>query len=88
MQNLNPHKVGLVSGMGLAAWHLVWLVLVFFGVAQSILDFILRLHSLAPSFVVMPFDLMNSALLLVVTFVIGYIVGYVGTLIWNRVHGM
>ena len=86
MQNFNSHKVGLVSGLMLAGWHLIWLGLIFLGLAQPFLDFILRLHSIAPAFTVMPFDPTNSLMLLLVTFVIGYGIGYVGAIVWNKVH--
>ncbi len=39
-----------------------------------------------PIYVVKPFDPIAAVTLIVVTGVIGYIFGFVGALIWNRLH--
>ncbi len=83
---MNSHKVGLVLGSFLGSMHLVWSLFVAFGWAQGILDFIYHLHSLSNPFTVMPFDLGRSIGLIVVTSVIGYILGNVFSFFWKKLH--
>ncbi len=81
-----PHKVGLAFGAFLGAVHLLWSVLVFLGWGQPLLDFIFSLHMIHPVYEVGPFDVMMAGSLVVVTAIIGYALGYVMTLFWNKVH--
>ena len=39
-----------------------------------------------PVYFVKPFDPMAAVVLIVITAVIGYIFGFVGAIIWNRLH--
>jgi hypothetical protein len=72
----NPHKVGLVVGMLIAGWHLVWSLLVVIGWAQPIIDFIFWAHMTKPVYIVKPFDPMAAVVLIVITAVIGYGFGF------------
>ena len=83
---MNKNKVALVSGSFLGLFHLVWGLLIAFGLAQSLLDFIHNLHSLNNPYTVMPFDLMRTIGLIIVTFLVGYIFGYVFAALWNKLH--
>lgn len=82
----NAHKVGLVAGLFLAGWHLVWSLLVLLGIAQLIWDFILWAHMIHLEVVIGPFDAMAALVLVVLTAIIGYVGGYTGALVWNRFH--
>ena len=82
----NPHNVGLVIAALIAGWHVIWSVLVFIGWAQPILDFVFWAHMIKPVYFVKPFDPMAAVVLIVITAVIGYIFGFVGAIIWNRLH--
>jgi hypothetical protein len=81
----NPNKVGLVFGVLLGGWHLVWSVLVLTGVAQSLYDFILWAHMIHLNIVIGPFNLPAAGTLVLVTAIFGYVIGYTGAWIWNRV---
>ena len=83
---MNKNKVGLVLGLFIGLWHVAWSVLIAFGLAQPLLDFIYKIHSLNVPVTVMPFDLGHSVGLIIITFLVGYLVGYVFATIWNRVH--
>jgi hypothetical protein len=72
-----------VLGAVFAIWHAAWVALVATGVAQQLLDFVLRIHFLRVSATVQPFTIETAALLVGITFVIGLIVGEVLALIWN-----
>jgi hypothetical protein len=82
----NPNKVGLVFAAVIGGWHLIWAILVLLGWAQPIIDFIFWAHMIQPVYVIKPFDPLASVTLIIVTAVIGYIFGFVGAIIWNRLH--
>ena len=83
---MSANKTGLVFGSFAGLWHLVWSVLIFLGWGQGLLDFIYQMHSLNNPFTVMPFDLMRSVELVVITFIIGYVVGNVFAMLWSKFH--
>jgi len=86
MTHLNQHKTGLVVGVLIGAWHLAWSALVWTGWGQPLIDFILWAHMIHLQYVVGPFDAKASALLVVVTALAGYALGWLFALVWNRVH--
>lgn len=86
MTTLPSHKTGLALGGIFAALHLFWSVLVALGVAQFVIDWIFLLHFIQPPFTIRPFDLLLAAALVVVTFIVGYVVGYAFALLWNKLH--
>jgi hypothetical protein len=83
---ISPNKVGLVIGTLIGGWHLVWSLLVLLGWAQRIIDFIFWAHMIQPVYVVKSFNLLAAITLIVITAVTGYIFGFMGTVIWNRLH--
>jgi len=86
MSNLNPHKTGLAIGAMLGFVHLVWSILVAVGLAQLYINWIFQLHMIVPPYTVATFSVMNAVLLVIVTSVLGYVVGWVLASIWNMVH--
>ena len=84
MNRIHPHSLGLALGIFLALFHAIWSVLVFLGVAQSMMDTILNLHMIVPFITIAGFSLVNAVLLVVVTGVIGYVFGWLLGVIWNR----
>jgi hypothetical protein len=79
-----PMTVALYTGFFVSALHLLWSLMVALGVGQVYLDWILGLHFIKNPFVVMPFDLSTMLVLVVFTFVVGFILGWVGTICWNK----
>jgi hypothetical protein len=82
----NPNKVGLVVGALIGGWHLLWALLVLLGWAQPIIDFIFWAHMIQPVYVVKPFNPLAAITLIVITAVLGYVFGFAGALIWNKLH--
>ena len=82
----NPHKFGLVVGVLFGGWHVLWSVFVLLGWAQPIIDFIFWAHMIKPVYFVKPFDPMAAVALIVITSAIGYIFGFIGAVIWNKLH--
>jgi hypothetical protein len=83
---MNKHKMGLVLGSFVAFVHIVWSVLIAFGWAQPWMDFVLRMHSLNNPYFLLPFDLTRSLGLIILTFLVGYILGNIFAMIWNKLH--
>jgi hypothetical protein len=81
---VRPPAVGLAFGLFLAAFHALWALLVWAGVAQAVMDFIFRLHMITPPYTVGPFSVGRAISLIVVTGAIGYVSGWFIALLWNR----
>lgn len=83
MKKLQPHSVGLVLGISFGLFHLVWSLLVMLGWAQGFMDFIFSLHFLSNPYVLQMFDVTKALMLVVITFIVGYVLGWVFTVVWN-----
>lgn len=81
---IDKNKTGLTFGFLISFLHLFWSVLVALGVAQVLLDFVLDIHMLNTSITVMSFDFVKALELVVVTFVVGYIFGWLMAFFWNK----
>jgi hypothetical protein len=86
MTSLRPNKAGLVLGAILAIWHSLWALLVAFGWAQTVIDFVFWMHFLKPVYVVGPFSVGTAFVLIGITASIGYVTGFVFGVIWNRLR--
>jgi hypothetical protein len=81
-----PNKVGLVFAAIIGGWHLLWALLVFGQAAQPLLNFIFWAHMIQPIYIIAPFNPVAAITLLIITSVAGYLFGYIGALIWNKLH--
>lgn len=64
----------------------MWAVLVAFGWAQSVMDFVFWMHMLKPVLVIGPVSLWTAVVLIVVTAALGYIGGFALAAVWNWLH--
>ncbi len=83
MGHVDPNRLGIVLAVVLSGWHAVWEGLVAAGVAQRVVDFVYRLHSVKSEMVVEPFDIGRAALLLLLTAALGYAAGAAAAVLWN-----
>ena len=86
MHYLNPMKTALAVGVFLGGWHLMWSLLVALNWAQAIYDFILWAHMIHLQLTIGPFDPVAAGTLVVMTFLVGCVIGYVFAVIWNWFH--
>jgi len=86
MSAIRPNRVGLVLGMLLGGWHLAWSLLVAIGFAQPLIDFVFWIHFIKPVYVIEQFNIGTALLLVAVTSVIGYILGWGFGVLWNKFH--
>jgi hypothetical protein len=87
MTTISEHKAALVMATLLGGWHLVWSSLVALGLAQPLIDFAFWMHFIKPVYVIEPFNPGRAAILIAVTATVGYSVGYLFALLWNRLGG-
>ncbi len=83
---VNTHKLGLVLGGFAGLMHVIWAFFVAVGWAGPILSFIYRIHFIDFSFVIVDFSFGKAVLLVLITAVVGYIVGNIVGTIWNFVY--
>jgi hypothetical protein len=86
MKAIHPIKAGITLAALIGGGHLCWAVLVAVGWAQPVMDFIFWIHFIKPVYVVGPFDLGTAAILVAITTVVGFVVAYVFSVLWNRLH--
>jgi len=82
---INVNKLGLVLGSFFALFHLVWILLVASGFAKQFLDYALSLHFMSDVYSIGAFSFATAGMLLIFSFVSGYIIGWLFAEIWNNV---
>lgn len=80
------NRMGLTFGILAALLHLVWAILVLVGVAQAYLDWIFPMHMIGNVFQVASFSIINTILLVIIAFIGGYILGWLGSWIYEKVR--
>ena len=86
MKEMNVQKVALTLAVFFAGAHLMWSVLIILGWAQPLMDFIFWAHMIDNPYHISGFTLMQSGVLIVVTFGVGYLLGWVFAWLWNTLH--
>ena len=81
---MNLFRTSAIAGLCLASLHFFWVLLVALGWAQSLMDFIFKLHMLSPPFQVQVFSLPLALGLIAITFLMGCFYGAVFYFIKNR----
>ena len=82
---LNKNKFGLIVGCFFAIMHAVWAlsVAIMKNILQSFFNWIFQLHFLKPLYVLTEFNLKDAVLLVLVTFVVGFVVGWIFACLYN-----
>ena len=63
---VNSIKAGITFGALLGISHLSWVLLVAFGWAQPLMDFVFWMHFIRPVYVIQPFSLSAAATVLII----------------------
>lgn len=76
---LSTNKIGLAVGLFFAVLHALWslFIAVIPGQVQAYLDWATGLHAIQPFITITQFNLLNAVVLVIMTFVVGYIIGFV-----------
>lgn len=86
MQHINPKKVGIILGMFIGGIHVIWSILVALGWAQPLINFISLAHMIQPFVTVTGFNLTSAITLIISTSLVGFVIGYILGVIWNKTH--
>ena len=86
MVTIRPDRTALILAILLGSWHLVWALLVAAGWAQPLIDFIFWIHFVKPVYVIQKFNIGIALLLVGVTAAIGYVIGWIFAVFWNKLH--
>jgi hypothetical protein len=79
-------KTGLSLGIFIAVLHLIWAIAIAIGIAQPVIAWILSMHMLQNYLIVTSFSIVHTLILVVMTFISGFIFGWLFALFWNMFH--
>lgn len=74
---------GVFGSIIMLSIHLVWCALVFFGLAQTVVDYLFWIHFVKPIYQIDKFDMLVAIYLLITVSCIGFIVGYIFAKVFN-----
>jgi hypothetical protein len=83
---LSKVKTGLSLGIFFAALHLIWAICIALGFMQPLMDWVMAMHMLQNYFVILNFNIVYTILLIVITFISGFVFGWLFALFWNMFH--
>lgn len=83
MERIGLNRAGLAAAGVLVLWHLAWAVMVGVGAAQSVVDYVYRIHFLSEPPPLAAFSLSSAAMLVLTAALAGYAGGVVFAAIWN-----
>ena len=86
MRELNPEYTGFMFGALMAFFHAIWALLVLFGYAQGLLDWVFSLQFLNNPFRMATFGFTQALMLVTFTFAVWYVVGWIFAYLWNLLH--
>ena len=86
MAKLSTTTTGLVLGAVMGGMHLFWSLLVAAGWGQPIMNFIFWMHFIKPIYLIEPFESIRAISLVVVTSIIGFMLGWAAAWLWNRLR--
>lgn len=80
----DKNAAGLALGLLFAVLHILWVISVAIGSAQGIMNWWQGLHFININFSILSFSFGKTLLLIVWTFVIGYILGWIFAWLYNK----
>ena len=88
MSRINAVQCGLTLGLLIGAAHLAWAALVATGAASWVMNFVFRLHFIRPPFEIDGFDPSVAAILIGLTTLSGFALGWLFAAIWNALANL
>ncbi len=81
---LNKSKTAMAVGVFVALMHAAWAVVVGLGLGQKLVNWAMTLHFMYYPVKVLEFNGSNAVMLVIATFVGGYVFGWVFAAVWNK----
>lgn len=81
------NRIALTVGIFIGVLHLIWAILVVLGIGQTILDWIFPLHFISNMYTVIGFSFLGALMLVILSFIGGYVSTLLFIAIWNTVRG-
>ncbi|OGL82935.1 hypothetical protein A3B32_00980 [Candidatus Uhrbacteria bacterium RIFCSPLOWO2_01_FULL_53_9] len=88
MSHALPHRLGRTLSLFAGLMHLIWIILIWIGAAQPWLNFVYGMHAMkidGATMVVQSMPILGAIFLSALALVMGYVVGWVIGMIWERV---
>lgn len=82
---IKPKQLGLTLGIFFAVIHAIWALIVGLGYGQKFLSWIMSMHFMGAPMMIGGFTFGKAFVLIAVTFIAGYIFGWLFAVIWNWV---
>ncbi len=79
----DKHQLGLKFGLVTAVLHLIWVVAILVGVAESFMDWTMSIIFVEFPYTIIDPTITGTIALMALTFVLGYITGWLLAAIWN-----
>lgn len=86
MEKLNKNKVGLTLGLFSAFLHLIWSFLVYFEIADNLISKWYTNHFVSLTITITEFSFTKAILLILQTFITGFIIGWLFAFIYNKIN--
>jgi hypothetical protein len=84
-EKISKNRLGLTLGIFFALIHAVWAIVISImpSATQTMLNWVFMLHFLDPIYKITAANLINGLMLVILTFISGYVVGWVFAGIYN-----
>ncbi len=83
---LNTEKTALVLGVFFTGIHFIWLLIVWFGWGQALIDWIFNVNLMSVPVKILPLSFAGGFWLLATSFIFGYVFGYLFAWVWNWLY--
>jgi len=84
---ISKNRFGLVFGLFFAIMHAIWAIAVAITPSgmEKFLDWVMSLHFMTMAITINPFSLGKAILLVIVTFIVGFVLGWIFAAVLNWV---
>lgn len=84
-QKISKNRAALTVGLFIALLHALWAIIVaiFPNAMQTYLNWIFPMHFIGNVFTILPFNILNAIILVIMAFIGGYVFGWLFALIWD-----
>lgn len=82
-KKIDAIDTGMIGSIIMLSIHLFWCTLVYFGAAQTVIDYLFWIHFIKPVYQIETFDIFIAIYLLITVSCIGFLAGYIFGKVFN-----